>query len=594
MSDSKAKIVLLGVDGLIPELIERFCDEGVLPHIQTLRREGSATRLTPYISTWGDTNFVSMLTGQAPGTSWVGQRISPTGTRHLLELMAQQGRRAALVHFPESLKPAGPNDLCFAPFWSAGGPAPMELAEPALHTTVAETPGPAPTESLGWPPAGATLAHHQKHNRRPVTRDGAHFSACLRMHRADDIPITLTPTADGGLNIQLADAEATLAIGDWSAWLPIDGNDARVRFKLLALDTASSTLELLQSQVTAPATSASDAALARTLTERHGPFISTWTVTCSPDERAYETSFEEGAYQLEWLTDAALTLLNEHGFDLFATVFRLNDETHHTCLAQCDPESLFYDADNAETYLDTIRRAYRVLDEGVGRLLAGCDAQTHVVLASDHGDVPNQYLCDIHRRLAEFDLCTLDANGQPVPEKSQALLKNERGGLEIFVNLVGRDPAGIVDPADYQRVQARILKALNSWTHDTATGEQPVVALAASKRDARAIGYWGAHAGDVVFAYNQGFVWGTNVAGDTVAAVQSPGANHGPQIPTAHTAFASNEGLAIMRGPGITPGGTLASGNGLYRMDDVGATFADWLDLSNRAALEGRPLSTNG
>ncbi|MCP1365211.1 alkaline phosphatase family protein, partial [Halomonas sp. BBD48] len=119
MTNRAKKILLLGVDGLIPELVERFCAEGVLPNIRRLRDEGGTSRLLPYISTWGDTNFVAFLTGQAPGTSWIGQRMPPRGTGHLLELMRTAGQRAALVHFPESLLPAGDEDFCFAPFWSA-------------------------------------------------------------------------------------------------------------------------------------------------------------------------------------------------------------------------------------------------------------------------------------------------------------------------------------------------------------------------------------------------------------------------------------------------------------------------------------------
>lgn len=585
------KVLLLGVDGLIPELVERFCAEGALPNIQRLRDEGGYTRLLPYISTWGDTNFVSFLTGQAPGTSWVGQRMPPSGTHHLLELMQEADQRCALVHFPESLTPAGDNDFCFAPFWSGSGPAPMEISPACIHTTdLSQWPDVPQNEALGWPPSG-TLAHHQKHNRFGIERVEGAYQAWIPLNEGESVPVALTPdplTSEARVILTLGESEAALGVGEWSDWLPLHTADTsrRVRFKLLAFDADRRHLDLLQSQVTAPATSSTQPELAERLIERHGPFISKWTVSADPDTRYFETSFEEGRYQLEWLADSALTLLNEEGFQLFATVFRLNDETHHTCLAYCDPESVFYSPSEHARYLEVIRHSYRILDDAVGRLLAHRRDDTVIVLASDHGDVPNSHLCDINRRLAEFGLCTLDQRGLAERELSQAFLKDERGGLEIFVN------RRVVAESDIARVQTQILKALTTWYVETPEGERNVVALAVKKQDACVLGYWGENMGDVLFAYSSGFVWGTNLNGDTVAALTSAGANHGPQVPTASTEFASNHGLALFHGGGIRPGVQLPfdTAIGIQRMDSAGATFACLLGLDT-ASLDGKPLT---
>ncbi|WP_148253126.1 alkaline phosphatase family protein [Aidingimonas lacisalsi] len=587
------KVLVLGVDGLIPELVDRFCHEGVLPNIERLRHEGGTTRLMPYISTWGDTNFVNFLTGQAPGNSWVGQRLSPSGTRHLLELMAEAGQKCALVHFPESLKPNGRDDLCLAPFWSGKGPAPMEMASASLHSTdLSQWPDVPQNEALGWPPSGS-LAHHQKHNRHAIERSETHYHTAIRLNGGDTLAMTLSPAADARLRLTVRESTATLGVGEWSDWLPVEAGNERgyVRFKLLAYDAERWHVDLLQSQVTIPERLSNHPTLAEKLIQRHGPFISKWAVSADPDTRYFETSFEEGRYQLEWLVDSALTLLNEENFRLFATVFRLNDETHHTCLAYCDPESPFYTPEQQERYLDTIRRGYQVLDDAVGRLLAGRRDDTVIVLASDHGDVPNHYLCDIHRRLAEFGLCALDEHGRPIHQCSQAFLKDERGGLEIFVN---RDTleGGIVPETDVAEVQTRIHKALSTWYIDTPHGERNVVAFALKKQDASVLGYWGDAAGDVLFAYASGFVWGVNRRGDTVAAVESAGANHGPQVPSASTTFASNHGLAILHGEGVRPGSWLPfdTQRGIQRMDNTGATFARLLGLDT-TTLDGMPLN---
>ena len=44
------KILLLGVDGLIPELVERFCAEGVLPNMQRRYRETESSMVREDLS----------------------------------------------------------------------------------------------------------------------------------------------------------------------------------------------------------------------------------------------------------------------------------------------------------------------------------------------------------------------------------------------------------------------------------------------------------------------------------------------------------------------------------------------------------------
>jgi hypothetical protein len=466
------------------------------------------------------------------------------------------------------------------------------MAPACLHSTdLSQWPDIVQNEALGWPPSG-TLAHHQKHNRYAIESEGMQYHAAIPLNSGGTLPIVLHPETDRQVSLTLADQTTTLNVEMWSDWLPVMANGDRgfVRFKLLAHDIEQGRVDLLQSQITVPERLGNHSALVDRLVQRHGPFISKWAVSADADTRYYETSFEEGRYQLNWLTESAFTLLNEEGFHLFATVFRLNDETHHTSLAYCDPESPFYSSTHQARYLETIRRSYQVLDEAVGRLLDGRRDDTVIVLASDHGDVPNHYLCDIHRRLAEFGLCVLDDQGRPVRNRSRAFLKDERGGLEIFVN---RDtlPEGVVPEADVARVQTQILKALSTWYIDTPEGERNVVAFAVKKQDASVLGYWGDEAGDVLFAYASGFVWGVNRRGDTIAAVENAGANHGPQVPSASTAFASNHGLAFFHGEGIRAGASLPFDTlkGIQRMDSPGATFARLLGLDGKT-LDGKPL----
>ncbi len=587
------KVIVFGVDGLMPELVYKFASEGHLPNISSLMNQGASAELLPYISTWGDVNFVSFMTGQAPGTSWKGQRMSLSNEGNLLGYMDEQGKKGALVHFPETLSTEGTGHYQFAPYWSGKGGAPFELAAPMVYSThLDKWPAKQKTEFLGWPPAAGTLAYHEKVNRSGIKRVDERFQFVLATHDQHAESIQITPVNDEEISIKFSDGQAVnVALGQWTPWLEltIGGSIGIGRFKLLAYDRQSGEIDLLQSQINRKLSFSNDKALEAELLEHVGPFISKWTVSVAPGNLYMETGLEEGEYQAMWLAETALWLLNNKQFDLFATVFRLNDETHHTCLGEYDPASPFYTPDRAKQCEAVMRSSYMVLDRAIGHLIQHKSEDTLLILASDHGDVPNAYMCDIYSRLEQSGLCTLDQSGLPLMNRSKAYLKNERGGMEIFVNLKGREAEGIVDPADYEKVQTEIFHAITTWYHETPEGLMNVAGITVRKQDAGPLGFWGDDAGDVIFAYNQGFVWGYNDNRDIVAPVTAPGANHGPQIPTASTAHSSNYGIALFMGPTVNKGAK-RDRTSPYKMNDMGTTIAGILGLKDCSQLDGRRM----
>ncbi|WP_042143557.1 alkaline phosphatase family protein [Paucisalibacillus sp. EB02] len=585
---AEQKVVLFGVDGLIPELVYKFAREGYLPNISDMMEKGATTELLPYISTWGDVNWVSFLTGQAPGNSWKGQSLPQQNNDHLIGLTQAEGKKCALVHFPNSISVDETNHFSFAPFYGGKEKAPFELASPRVFSTnLDKWPLKEVKESLGWPPI-ATVAHHEKNNRSSITKVNDEFTFTIQLTNGKDKEVSINLVNDEEIKLILdKDTVIPVQVNSWSDWVTIDVDDAvegTVRFKLVHYNREQEELDIIQTQILDLAKISSDNTLAMELVDRNGPFIQSWTVKASPTEMYHETSFEEANYQATWLANAALCLLNEKGFDLFATVFRINDETHHTSLGQYDPASPFYSEKDSILYEENMWKSYILLDKTIGKIMKEKDDDTTLILASDHGDVPNTYFCDVYLRLEECGLCVLDEYGTPVLEKSKAYLKDERGGLEIYVNLQGREPNGIVALEDYEAVQQEVFRAITTWSYE---GKQ-VSALTLKKQDASIIGYWGPLMGDVIFAYSQGFVWGTNKK-DVVAKVSSPGANHGPQIPSARTEHSSNWGIFVASGRTSKTGYHRDSQvSGPYFMSDAGRTIGDLLGINDTSTLDGR------
>ena len=338
------KVIVFGVDGLIWPFIKKFAAEGHLPSIQRMLEGGAAAELLPYISAWGDVNWVSFMSGQCPGASWIGQAIPSDnrGDNNLLAAMENSGLKAALVHFPETVSVQDGFHLGIAPFWGRKGVSPYELSPPYIHTTrFAERTAPKGTRKrqwLGWPPA-QSLAYHEKNNWREAYNDDGR--PCFRLVSHGGVELVVPVDFGTSLSFILQGCQVELNAGDWSDWLPcrFDAEAGFVRFKLLSYDPDRREFELLQSQIMKTGALSNAPALEKELIAELGPFISKWTVKAALEEEYLNACYEEGEYQAFWLADSALKLTQEKGFALWATVHRLVDESHHNCLGQYDPVS---------------------------------------------------------------------------------------------------------------------------------------------------------------------------------------------------------------------------------------------------------------
>jgi hypothetical protein len=140
--------------------------------------------------------------------------------------------------------------------------------------------------------------------------------------------------------------------------------------------------------------------------------------------------------------------------------------------------------------------------------------------------------------------------------------------MYVYINLKGRDPEGIVEAADYEKVQQEIIDALLTYV-DPATGQRPV-SLALSKRDARIMGLYGEHVGDVIYAI---YPWYSG--------------QHGNILPAAEWGVGSLKGLLSFTGPGVKKG---------YRLErtcniiDLVPTVCYLLDLPLPPKAEGAVL----
>ena len=157
------RVVAIGLEAAEPRLIERWCAEGLLPHIEALQRRGNWRRVLSSTDVSSGSTWASIITGTTPAKHGVGfyHRQLRTGTYEIRKLyadeiardpfwfeLARRGRRVAVFDLPEIYPVAGFNGKLLVG-WGAEAPNYRRSSWPAEYIDqVSATYGRHPME--GW------------------------------------------------------------------------------------------------------------------------------------------------------------------------------------------------------------------------------------------------------------------------------------------------------------------------------------------------------------------------------------------------------------------------------------------------------------
>lgn len=199
-------------------------------------------------------------------------------------------------------------------------------------------------------------------------------------------------------------------------------------------------------------------------------------------------------------------LLDTTDWDLGVLVYVSTDRIQHCLMEYLSPEHPRYEELKDSDVAAQTRAIYGQLDEGLGRLLDRTDPDDLVMLMSDHGHQPCTRACTMDRVLAElgwarfgkgsfltnmirwgpgrriarriYDALKLHGKvalpASPLDwSRSRAYTSVTSTGEGVSLNLKGREPQGIVEQGDYERLRDELADALASFK-DPATGANPI------------------------------------------------------------------------------------------------------------------------
>ena len=203
----------------------------------------------------------------------------------------------------------------------------------------------------------------------------------------------------------------------------------------------------------------------------------------------------------EWLMDNT-------DWDFLMSVWVSVDRTQHALSNYVAPDHPDYPKNMNTPLAAKVRDVYRQLDDAIGSFVSRTDDDDIVIFMSDHGFQSCTraiHMDHLLRRLGYLEFSASNVIFGPMQwgpvrkvarkvydmlglhgkvslpqavnwQKTRAYTSIRSTGEGVSINLVGRDPDGIVDPGDYERVRDEVMDRLASFV-DPKTGRKPVKAI---------------------------------------------------------------------------------------------------------------------
>jgi predicted AlkP superfamily phosphohydrolase/phosphomutase len=204
-------------------------------------------------------------------------------------------------------------------------------------------------------------------------------------------------------------------------------------------------------------------------------------------------------------TASNLWLLDNTDWRFASLIYVATDRVQHCLDKHVAPDHPDFAELSAQPIAERVRDVYRLLDEGLGEILARARDDDLVLFISDHGFQSCTRAVHMDRLLEHFGFLrfaaskalfgpmqwgamravarkaydVLGLHGRvSLPQsvnwqKTVAYTAVRSTGEGVSINLAGREEDGVVDPADFEGTRSRVMDALDGFV-DPKTGTKPI------------------------------------------------------------------------------------------------------------------------
>jgi len=548
----KKRLLILGVDGMDPQLLRQYMNEGKMPNFAALAARGSFLNLQTSTPPQSPVAWANLITGMNPGGHGIFDfihRDPATLTPYFSTSQVKPPKHN--LRLGSWVIPLSEGEVLLLrngkAFW-------QYLDERKIPLTVFRIPSnfpPVPTKGktfagMGTPDLLGGYGTFSFHTDDPIFTPGPvsggviyqvqvagdHIEAKLHgpvnTLRKENPELTIPFTVDRDPSEPVAifsiqDHQFILREREWSPWI-------RITFKFIrGLESVTGICRFYLKQVrpqfelyvspinidpSNPALPLSTPqSYARELSRDLGSF---YTQGIAEDTKALTSGLlndDEYLEQARTVFEEQRRLF-EHELARFRTglfffYFSSLDLNGHMFWRAIDPQSPSFDPELAAKHGKVLEDYYREMDAILGEALRATDENTTVLVVSDHGFAPFRRSFNLNAWLAENGYLVLragaSAQGRDIFRDADWSRTRAYGlGLNgLYVNLSGREKNGIVRPgSEADALQREIAERLQA-VRDPSNKEQVITRV-----DRAAEAYSGpstSQAPDLIVGYNRGY-----------------------------------------------------------------------------------------
>lgn len=548
------KLIFLGLDGLEPDLVERYLAEGKLPHLAALQRQGRYSRLRTTFPPLSPVAWATFATGSNPGKHNLFDFLNRNLRSYLPELSSSRVREPARVWKLGSwriplAKPQVEMRRKSKPFWTL-------LGENFVSSTILRVPITFPPEpfegrllsAMCAPDLLGTQGSFQLFATGSPETEFEEAGACYPLRRAGagyageirgpansirsgagqlllPFRLRLDSGRDGG-RLEIEGKSYEVRPDRYTPWIRLTfraGLGIKVsgiaQFRLAAVEPE---VRLYLSPIAIdpekPALPVSHPSFyAPYLAKLLGNFSTlglaedTWALNERViDEEAFLEQAEQICAEREAMFESALERTRK---GVVACVFDTPDRVQHMFYRYLEPDHPAHGANgNGQSrYANALEQLYIRMDGIVGKTMRHVDEETVLFVLSDHGFKSFQRGVNLNAWLAQEGFLAVkpDARNEGYLRdidwsRTQAYSFGLAG---IYLNLEGRESRGIVPRREADALSERIAQGLTGLVDE----DRGAVAVRQGYPKKRVYhGPYADAAPDVVVGYNPGYrsSWG--------------------------------------------------------------------------------------
>jgi predicted AlkP superfamily phosphohydrolase/phosphomutase len=540
------RVLVLGLDGLSPDLAEPMLARGDLPAMARIQTAGGYGRVATTFPAQTPVAWSSFATGTNPGGHGIFDFLRRDPATYLPDLSLNRYEQKNAFVPPKAVNLRGG-----VPLWDL-------LAEAGIPSTVLRCPCTYPAEKMkgrllagmGVPDLRGGLGTPTWYTTEPgvvageservtqITLDGTRATVPLvgpRLPRGGDATVDLALTLDADrtqVTIRAGGSSVEVRRGEWSRWL-------KVKFKLGMLQGVAGAVRFFLpgaaggfALYASPVNFAPDAPpfpisapwdYAGELEKVVGTYYTTGMVEDHTgvvngriDEEAFLAQCDLVMREREAMLEHELARFSE-GF-LFC-LFDTPDRLQHLFWRFREPDHPANRPGDAGRFASTIEEHYRRCDAVVERVLARAGEETLVIVMSDHGFTSFRRGVHLNSWLREQGFLTLKNGVEPAEageffrgvdwSRTRAYALGLGG---IYLNRRLREGEGILSAEDADAAAAAIQAALPGL-RDPATGGLPVRGV--RRKEEIYTGPFAAEAPDLLALFERGYraSWTTGLGG---------------------------------------------------------------------------------